>query len=176
MPLTLDEGWNQVHFNLADFVKRAYGGCGCKRSLGGLCWWSGLAEMAQSPTALPIRRASLDSPSSQAQRTWRPCGYRSTRIAGSGAYTLPRNSTQVRGRPMGGFSSCCRRVSIARPPLLRISQPLRSSSAHSAQSTSCHPSSSCFSHQSNPGRPPTGPASPLPRWRPRLTCRLCRPY
>jgi hypothetical protein len=25
MPLRLDEGWNQVQFNLADFVKRAYG-------------------------------------------------------------------------------------------------------------------------------------------------------
>ncbi|KAI1718479.1 cilia- and flagella-associated protein 20 [Ditylenchus destructor] len=25
MPMRLDEGWNQVQFNLADFVKRAYG-------------------------------------------------------------------------------------------------------------------------------------------------------
>ena len=25
MPLRLDEGWNQIHFNLADFNKRAYG-------------------------------------------------------------------------------------------------------------------------------------------------------
>lgn len=25
MPLRLDDGWNQVQFNLADFVKRAYG-------------------------------------------------------------------------------------------------------------------------------------------------------
>uniref|UniRef100_A0A1I8BAI0 DUF667 domain-containing protein n=1 Tax=Meloidogyne hapla TaxID=6305 RepID=A0A1I8BAI0_MELHA len=25
MPLRLDEGWNQVQFNLSDFVKRAYG-------------------------------------------------------------------------------------------------------------------------------------------------------
>uniref|UniRef100_A0A914KU34 CFA20 domain-containing protein n=1 Tax=Meloidogyne incognita TaxID=6306 RepID=A0A914KU34_MELIC len=27
MPLRLDEGWNQVQFNLSDFVKRAYGTC-----------------------------------------------------------------------------------------------------------------------------------------------------
>lgn len=25
MPLRLDEGWNQVHFNLSDFTRRAYG-------------------------------------------------------------------------------------------------------------------------------------------------------
>jgi hypothetical protein len=25
MPLRLDDGWNQVQFSLADFVKRAYG-------------------------------------------------------------------------------------------------------------------------------------------------------
>ena len=25
MPLRLDEGWNQISFNLSDFVKRAYG-------------------------------------------------------------------------------------------------------------------------------------------------------
>ena len=25
MPMRLDDGWNQVQFNLADFVKRAYG-------------------------------------------------------------------------------------------------------------------------------------------------------
>lgn len=25
MPMRLDEGWNQIQFNLADFVKRAYG-------------------------------------------------------------------------------------------------------------------------------------------------------
>ena len=25
MPLKMDEGWNQIQFNLADFVRRAYG-------------------------------------------------------------------------------------------------------------------------------------------------------
>lgn len=25
MPMRLDEGWNQIQFNLADFTKRAYG-------------------------------------------------------------------------------------------------------------------------------------------------------
>ncbi|KAL2588163.1 hypothetical protein AAZV13_13G154850 [Glycine max] len=25
MPLRMDEGWNQIQFNLADFTKRAYG-------------------------------------------------------------------------------------------------------------------------------------------------------
>ena len=25
MPMRLDEGWNQIQFNLADFCKRAYG-------------------------------------------------------------------------------------------------------------------------------------------------------
>jgi hypothetical protein len=27
MPMRLDEGWNQIQFNLADFTRRAYGGC-----------------------------------------------------------------------------------------------------------------------------------------------------
>ena len=26
MPMRLDEGWNQIQFNLADFTRRAYGG------------------------------------------------------------------------------------------------------------------------------------------------------
>lgn len=25
MPLRLDDGWNQIQFNLADFTRRAYG-------------------------------------------------------------------------------------------------------------------------------------------------------
>lgn len=25
MPMRLDEGWNQIQFNLADFTRRAYG-------------------------------------------------------------------------------------------------------------------------------------------------------
>jgi hypothetical protein len=27
MPMRLDEGWNQIQFNLADFTRRAYGAC-----------------------------------------------------------------------------------------------------------------------------------------------------
>merc|ERR1712244_1492 len=35
MPMRLDDGWNQIQFNLADFTRRAYGtnyveNCGCK--------------------------------------------------------------------------------------------------------------------------------------------------
>jgi hypothetical protein len=29
MPLRLDEGWNQIQFNLSDFVRRAYGELTC---------------------------------------------------------------------------------------------------------------------------------------------------
>jgi hypothetical protein len=31
MPMRLDEGWNQIQFNLADFTRRAYGECSCNR-------------------------------------------------------------------------------------------------------------------------------------------------
>ena len=27
MPMRLDDGWNQIQFNLADFTRRAYGAC-----------------------------------------------------------------------------------------------------------------------------------------------------
>ncbi len=27
MPMRLDEGWNQIQFNLAEFTRRAYGAC-----------------------------------------------------------------------------------------------------------------------------------------------------
>ena len=42
MPLRLDEGWNQVHFNLSDFTRRAYGAL-CAVLAGatcGQCWLS----------------------------------------------------------------------------------------------------------------------------------------
>jgi hypothetical protein len=32
MPLRLDEGWNQIQFNLSDFVRRAYGKLACSNS------------------------------------------------------------------------------------------------------------------------------------------------
>ncbi|KAL6771643.1 FAP20 [Auxenochlorella protothecoides x Auxenochlorella symbiontica] len=38
MPMTLDDDWNQIQFNLADFVKRAYGG-----------WQRGAGSMTQPP-------------------------------------------------------------------------------------------------------------------------------
>jgi hypothetical protein len=32
MPLRLDEGWNQIQFNLSDFVRRAYGELTCSNA------------------------------------------------------------------------------------------------------------------------------------------------
>jgi hypothetical protein len=50
MPMRLDDGWNQIQFNLSDFTRRAYG-AGC-------CTASALAVLA-SYTALLCARCSV---------------------------------------------------------------------------------------------------------------------
>ncbi len=42
MPMRLDDGWNQIQFNLSDFTRRAYGMC-----------------LASAPTQSPERARSL---------------------------------------------------------------------------------------------------------------------
>lgn len=46
MPMRLDEGWNQIQFNLADFTRRAYGelrmGSICSSTK---CFASGILQM-----------------------------------------------------------------------------------------------------------------------------------
>ena len=42
MPMRLDDGWNQVQFNLADFTKRAYG----ELQVPGGWWTSGYGQTA----------------------------------------------------------------------------------------------------------------------------------
>lgn len=37
MPMRLDEGWNQIQFNLSDFTRRAYGGWPAPGARGKVC-------------------------------------------------------------------------------------------------------------------------------------------
>lgn len=64
MPMRLDDGWNQVQFNLADFTKRAYGE---REPGGGRCWWTtlregGLAGAQAGPGAVHLHHYSIVAP------------------------------------------------------------------------------------------------------------------
>ena len=106
MPMRLDDGWNQIQFNLSDFTRRAYGGLAFSRLFSCLGpSLSGLHKILHGPWPFLFSCHAI-SLRLQAPITSRRYESRCMQTAESAGSTSPTGCTQKRSCPQSSSFSC----------------------------------------------------------------------